>query len=118
MLDCVHHCSSWLFPNTLGGPIDLTNFADRAVKPVLRKSGLKWYGWHAYRRGLATNLKELGIDDLVIQRILRHGDVGTTRKSYIKVRNMKVEEAMRQLAQAYEACTASVQLPEQPKLVN
>jgi hypothetical protein len=30
----------------------------------------------------------------VIQRILRQGDVGTTRKSYIKVRNMKVEDAM------------------------
>ena len=118
VLDCVPHGSSWLFPNSLGGPIDLTNFADRIIKPALKKSGLKWYGWHAYRRGLASNLKELGIDDLVIQRILRHGDVGTTQKSYIKVRNMRVEDAMRQLAQAFEACTASVQLPEQPKLVN
>ena len=70
------------------------------------------------RRGLASNLKELGVDDLVIQRILRHGDVGTTQKSYIKVRNMKVENAMRQLAEAFEACTDSVQLSEQPKLVN
>jgi integrase len=118
MLDCVHHGSSWLFPNSLGGPTDLTNLADGVIKPALKKSGLKWYGWHAYRRGLASNLKELGIDDLVIQRTLRHGDVGTTRKSYIKVRNMKVEDAMRQLAQAFEACTGSVQLPEQPKLVN
>jgi integrase len=113
-----HHGSSWLFPNSLGGPIDLTNFADRIIKPALKKSGLKWHGWHAYRRGLATNLKELGIDDLVIQRILRHGDVGTTQKSYIKVRNVKVEDAMRQLAEAFEACTAFVQLPGQPKLVN
>jgi hypothetical protein len=118
VLDCVPHGSSWLFPNSLGGPVDLTNFADRIIKPALKKSGLKWYGWHAYRRGLATNLKELGIDDLVIQRLLRHGDVGTTQKSYIKVRNMRVEDAMHQLAQAFEACTDSVQLPEQPKLVN
>jgi site-specific recombinase XerD len=118
VLDCVHHGSSWLFPNSLGGPIDLTNFADRIIKPALKKSGLKWYGWHAYRRGLATNLKELGIDDLVIQRILRHRDVGTTQKSYIKVRDVKVEDAIRQLAQAFEACTAFVQLPELPKLVN
>jgi hypothetical protein len=35
-----------------------------------------------------------------------------TRKSYIKVRNNKVEDAMRQLAQAFEACPGSVQLPE------
>jgi len=93
-------------------------FADRIIKSALKKAGLKWYGWHAYRRGLARNLKGLGIDDLVIQRILRHGDVGTTQKSYIKVRDMKVQDAMRQLAQAFEACTGSVQLPEQPKLVN
>jgi hypothetical protein len=68
---------------TLGGPTDLTNLADRIIKPALKKSGLKWYGWHAYRTGLASNRKERGIDDLVIQRILRHGDVGTIQKSYI-----------------------------------
>jgi integrase len=118
ILDTVHHGSSWLFPNSLGGPIDLSNIADRIIQPALRKAGLRWYGWHAYRRGLASNLKELGIDDLVIQRIMRHGDVGTTRKSYIKVRNIKVEDAMRQLADAFEACTAFVQPSEHPKLVN
>jgi site-specific recombinase XerD len=73
--------------------MDLSNLADRVIQPPLQESGLKWHGWHAYRRRLATNLKELGIDDLVIQRILRHGDVGTSQKSYIKVRNVKVEDA-------------------------
>jgi len=110
ILDTVRHGSSWLFPNSLGGPIDLSNLADRLIKPALRKAGLKWHGWHAYRRGLASNLKGLGVDDLVIQQILRHGDVHTTRKSYIKVRNEEVEDAMRRLAQAFEACTADVQL--------
>jgi integrase len=118
ILDGVSHGSSWLFPNSLGGPIDLSNVADRTVKPALKKVGLNWWGWHAYRRGLASNLKDLGIDDLVIQQILRHNDVGTTRNSYIKVRNVKVEDAMRQLGQAFEACTAFVQPSEQPKLVN
>jgi integrase len=118
MLDRVHHGSSWLFPTSLGGPVDLSNLADRDIQPRLQESGLEWRGWHAYRRGLATSLKEPGIDDLVIQRILRHGDVGTTQKSYIKVRNVKVEDAMRQLAQAFEACTGSVQFREQSKLVN
>ena len=54
----------------------------------------------------------------MIQRTLRHGDVGTTQKSYIKVRDMKVEDAMRHLAQAFEASTGSVPVSEQPKLVN
>jgi integrase len=56
----------------------------RVTKPALAARGLKWFGWHGYRRGLATNLKQLGIDDLVIQAILRHSDVSTTRRSYIK----------------------------------
>src|ERR1700687_2288918 len=31
----------------------------------LRKAnGLKWKGWHAYRRGLATNLHELDVPDI------------------------------------------------------
>jgi site-specific recombinase XerD len=100
--------------------MDLSNLADRVIQPTLQESGLKWHGWHAYRRGLATNLKELGIDDLVIQRILRHGDVGTTQKSYIKVRNVKVEDAMRQLAPKplRHEQPLFVQLPERPKLVN
>jgi len=30
--------------NTTGGPIDLSNVADRIVKPTLKKAGLKWCG--------------------------------------------------------------------------
>jgi hypothetical protein len=33
---------------------------------------------------LATNLHELGVQDIVIQAILRHSDVAVTRESYIK----------------------------------
>src|SRR5437879_8785039 len=28
-----------------------------------------WHGWHAFRRGLATNLHTLGVDDKTIQAI-------------------------------------------------
>lgn len=38
----------------------------------------------AYRRGLGTNLHELGIADIVIQVMLRHSDVSITRQAYIK----------------------------------
>jgi hypothetical protein len=41
--------------------------ADRVIKPVFKANGMKWKGWHAYRRGLATNLHELGVPDKVIQ---------------------------------------------------
>ena len=42
--------SGWMFPNTIGGALDLDNLADRIIKPVLRANGLQWKGWQAYRR--------------------------------------------------------------------
>jgi integrase len=50
----------------------------------LKYSGVTWHGWHACRRGLATNLHALGVPDIVIQAILRHSNVSVTRESYIK----------------------------------
>jgi integrase len=86
-----------MFPNAIGGASDLDNLADRVIKPVLKVNGLNWKGWHAYRRGLATNPHELGVPDKVIQAILRHEDVSTTQRSYIKTVPQVVTEAMNQL---------------------
>jgi integrase len=99
MLDAIKPeiASGWMFPNTIGGALDLDNLADRVIKPVLKANGLKWKGWQAYRRGLATNLKRLGIPDTVIQAILRHTDVGTTQRFYIKTVREDVKDAMKQL---------------------
>jgi hypothetical protein len=43
-----------------------------------------WHGWDAFRRGLATNLNALGVDDKTIQAILRHGNVGLSMNVYVK----------------------------------
>jgi hypothetical protein len=40
--------------------------------------------WHAFRRGLATNLHRLGVQDEITQRTLRHSNVGVTQRCYIK----------------------------------
>jgi hypothetical protein len=38
------------------------------IHKYLRNAVLpEWHGWHAFRRGLATNLHRLGVDDLTIQ---------------------------------------------------
>jgi integrase len=74
----------------------------------LTPDSLKWRGWHAYRRGLATNLHELGVPDKVIQAILRHEDVKTTQKSYIKTMPAVVTQAMKRLEEKI-SCAADVQ---------
>jgi integrase len=57
----------------------------------------EWHGWHAFRRGLATNLHELGVVDKTIQAIMRHANVAVTQKSYIKTLDSQSIAAMRQL---------------------
>ncbi len=59
-----------------------------------------WYGWHAFRRGLATNLNKLGVDDLTISRILRHSDVSLTQKIYIKPVSENNQAAMAKIENA------------------
>jgi site-specific recombinase XerD len=98
----------FMFCNSIGGTLDLDNLADRVIKPVLKVNGLVWKGWHAYRRGLATNLRRLGVDDNVIQAIPRHGDVGTTQRSYIKMTRPDVTAAMKTLEMKIQ-CAANVQ---------
>jgi integrase len=57
----------------------------------------EWHGWHAARRGLASNLYRLGVPDMVIQRILRHANVSTTATYYIKTAAADVRSAMAKL---------------------
>jgi integrase len=99
VLDAIkpENASGWMFPNKTGGALDLDNLAARVIKPMFKANGLTWKGWHAYRRGLATNLHELGVPDKVIQAILRHEDVSTTQRSYIKTVPQVVTNAMKQL---------------------
>ena len=51
---------------------------------IIKGTGIEWKGWHGFRRGLATNLFDLGVHPKLIAAILRHSDVATTMKHYIK----------------------------------
>ncbi len=110
--------SGVVFPTATGSPVCLHNLYEDYIKPVLNKCahcgvaearhGLgeheyerdpslpQWHGWHAFRRGLATNLHALGVDDKTIQRILRHSNVSITQKCYIKTMPAQVTDAMAQ----------------------
>jgi hypothetical protein len=41
--------------------MNLEALAIDVVPPALEKAGLNWHGWHAFRRGLATNLHRFAI---------------------------------------------------------
>jgi len=89
-----------IFANTLGRPLDLEWLYRTQMKDVLKKVGIVWAGWHAFRRGLASNLNRLGVDDSIIQSILRHSTVATTQTHYIKTARPDAVAAMRRLSEA------------------
>jgi len=57
----------------------------------------QWRGFHAARRGLASNLYSLGVPEIVIQNILRHFDVSVTQRCYIKPLDESTKNAMSKL---------------------
>lgn len=114
-----------VFRSAVGTPLNLQNLAKRVARPAVegcvtcrklehdhqranhrfrRNEGLpRWHGWHAFRHGLSTNLKQLGVDDKTIQAILRHADQQTTVNTYIHAVPEAVREAMQRLEE--QLCT-------------
>jgi integrase len=92
----------WIFAGgRCGRPAQLRNIARRVIIPTLANAGLQWRGWHAFRRGVASNLHVLGVPDLTIQKIMRHSDLRTTVACYIKTRDEQTMIAMQRLEQAF-----------------
>ena len=89
-----------------GKPLNLDNLVRRVIVPALTRCVVckraehnhrqtdhafnldstipRWHGWHAFRRGLATNLHQLEVADKDIQAILRHSNISLTTNVYIK----------------------------------
>jgi integrase len=74
-----------------GTPLNLANLARRVIVPALAdysneiQQHVEWKGWHAYRRGLATNLQTCGVPAKVTQAILRHSSIELTMNIYTDV---------------------------------
>lgn len=124
-LACGNPSSGPMFANGKGRPANLNNTLNREILPALNrcaecqksKAGHvaaavshdfqrddnlpMWRGWHAFRRGLASTLYGLGVDDVMVQQILRHKDVQVTRDHYIKTSSDQSIAAMAKLESAF-----------------
>ena len=99
-------------------PINPQNALRDAISPALEIASIDWRGFHAFRRGLATSLRSLDVDDLTISEILRHSDVAVTRQSYIKRVSAKSTEAMSRLEAELNQIVTSRKLNERQVSVN
>jgi integrase len=134
-LACGNPSSGPIFANGKGKPANLNNVLNRMILPVLNRcscgkqkaehAGIEhtyerddklpeWHGFHAFRRGLGTTLYALGVDDLMIQQILRHKDVDVTREHYIQTTSAQTVAAMSKLESAFGALCADRALATVP----
>ena len=106
-----------MFPSPAGKPINLDALAADVIVPLIRKAGIEWHGWHAFRRGLAT-LHRLRVPDKIIQRILRHANVAVTQSCYIKTPDSDAAAAMQQFERFLEyAPNMHLSVPERRHLM-
>jgi integrase len=88
----------FLFPNQrvatpwVNGPMG-TKPIDR-LKAVARRAGVEHATWQMLRRSVATHLEGAGAGAAMIQRILRHSNVGTTQAYYMKADLANMHKAM------------------------
>lgn len=107
LLDVVHDAlaeyrsanlqTTWVFEGPYVKPLDLASLGNKKIKPDLEGSGVDWYGWHALRRGFATRLHEAGVQDRIIQSLMRHSSLSVTMKHYVKATPAANIEAIQKL---------------------
>jgi integrase len=104
---CGSPATGFIFAAQNGKSLCLINTLRRML-PVFRAAGIEWRGWHAFRRGLATVLHDLAVDDITIQHILRHSDVSVTRSSYIKTLPQQTVDGMDKVEKAWEKVASTL----------
>jgi integrase len=99
----------------MGRPLNLANLARRVIVPTLKENDIEWHGWHAFRRGLGTNLYRIGTPDKTIQAILRHSNVSTTLSYYVKPVAEDSQAAMQKLEKAFKVARKVARKASQQK---
>jgi integrase len=89
--------TEWVFEGPYFFPLDLATYGTKHVADELTGSGVKWYGWHALRRGFATRLHDAGVQDRIIQSLMRHSSLSVTMKHYVKASNTANIAAIKKL---------------------
>ena len=67
-----------------GKPMNLDNLSKRVMSPLLKSAGMEWRGWYSLRRGVATTLAGLTRDGMASKGLLRHANLATTTRHYVK----------------------------------
>ena len=101
-----------MFRTSSGSALDPNNILRDQLQPAFKRAGVEcWAGWHAFRRGVATNLHGMGASDKDIQGVLRHSNVSVTQTCYIKTANQDSARAVSLLDEQASKLMDAVMFP-------
>lgn len=95
--------TGYVFHGETGNPLRMENVFRRDMQEPLAAAKIQWRGWHPFRYGVGTLLHSLGVDDKIIQGILRHANVATTLAFYVKPVSSDAHKAMKKLESAFKS---------------
>ncbi len=97
-----------------GRALNLDNLSRRVMIPLLKAAGIEWHGFDSLRRGVATTLAGLTRDGMASKVLLRHTNLATTTRHYVKDVPENTFLAMDQLEMLFnKCCSTNVQLRPQ-----
>ena len=82
-----------IFPNSIGGPFEPTNWSRRVWEPAREAAGLEDVRLHDLRHFAVTALREGGMDNKLRSVVTGHTDTRTTETLYDHVRPEHIEAA-------------------------
>jgi hypothetical protein len=88
-----------------GKPLNLDNLSRRVMIPLLRAKAIERHGWYSLRRGVATTLAGLTRDGMASKGLLRHSNLATTTRHYVKDVPENTLSAMNQLEKLFNECS-------------
>ena len=94
-----------VFPDSLGRPINPSNFLGRDFYPLLERAGLPRMRFHDLRHSAATLLLGMGVHPKIVSELLGHTQIGITMDLYSHV----TATMQRDAAAAFEGLLGSTE---------
>lgn len=83
----------WIFPNSIGGPIEPSNWSRREWRPALEAAGVNDRHFHDLRHFAASALRDASMDNKMRSVVIGHANERVTDGIYTRISEEQVAKA-------------------------
>jgi integrase len=92
---CGKPSKGYVFQTQGGGPVELKDWVQRRIKPILKAEGITWKGLYSGRRGAITAAIDLTGGNIAAgQELARHKDMTVTLRNYKQVTGVNLKAGL------------------------